>query len=59
MALQNRVTPFGTIEADSARGDFMGNRGILHGDTKELGGGAGHTTIGSSASPRFAAVNAT
>ena len=37
MALQNRVTPVGNIEADSARGDFMGNRGILHGDTKELG----------------------
>jgi len=37
MPLQNRVTPFGTIEADSARGDFMGNRGILHGDTKALG----------------------
>ena len=37
MSLQNRVTPFGEIEADPARGDFMGNRGILHGDTKELG----------------------
>jgi hypothetical protein len=36
MPLQNRVTPFGDIEADPARGDFMGNRGILHGDTKEL-----------------------
>ena len=37
MSLQNRVTPFGEIEADPARGDLMGNRGILHGDTKELG----------------------
>jgi len=37
MSLQNRVTPFGEIEADPARGDFMGNRGILHGDTTELG----------------------
>lgn len=37
MALQNRVTPYGTIEADPARGDFMGNRGILHGETRELG----------------------
>lgn len=36
MALQNRVTPFAEIEADPARGDFMGNRGILHGDTKQL-----------------------
>ena len=37
MPLQNRVTPFGAIEANSARGDFMGNRGILQGKTKELG----------------------
>lgn len=37
MTLQNRVNPFGEIEATPARGDFMGNRGILHGDTKELG----------------------
>ena len=29
MALQNRVTPLGEIVADPARGDFMGNRGIL------------------------------
>ena len=28
--LQNRVTPFGEIVADPARGMFMGNRGILH-----------------------------
>jgi hypothetical protein len=37
VTLQNRVTPLGEIDADPARGDFMGNRGILHGDTKELG----------------------
>ena len=30
MPLQNRVTPFGDIIADPARGEFMGNRGILH-----------------------------
>lgn len=37
MALQNRVTPYGEIEADPARGDFMGNRGILHDETRQLG----------------------
>ncbi|MBH0236329.1 hypothetical protein [Methylobrevis albus] len=30
MPLQNRVTPFGAIVADPARGRFTGNRGILH-----------------------------
>ena len=30
MPLQNRVTPFGKIEAVSARGMFTGNRGIIH-----------------------------
>ncbi len=30
MALQNRVDPFGTIVADTARGLFTGNRGIIH-----------------------------
>jgi hypothetical protein len=29
MALQNRVTPFGEIIADPARGMFLGNRGCL------------------------------
>jgi hypothetical protein len=29
MALQNRVTPFGEIVADPARGMFLGNRGCL------------------------------
>ena len=30
MPLQNRVTPFGAIIADPARGTLMGNRGSLH-----------------------------
>ncbi len=30
MTLQNRVTPFGDIVANSQRGLFTGNRGILH-----------------------------
>ena len=29
MTLHNRVTPFGTFEADPARGTLMGNRGCL------------------------------
>lgn len=29
MTLQNRVTPFGVLEADPARGTLMGNRGCL------------------------------
>jgi hypothetical protein len=37
MPLQNRVTPFGEIVASAARGDLMGNRGILHDDRKRLG----------------------
>jgi hypothetical protein len=35
--LQNRVTPFGEIEAAPARGLFMGNRGILHDEHRRLG----------------------
>lgn len=35
--LQNRVTPFGDIVASAARGDLMGNRGILHDETRQLG----------------------
>ena len=31
MPRRNRVTPFGTLEATTARGAFMGNRGDLHG----------------------------
>ncbi|WP_062111229.1 hypothetical protein [Aureimonas sp. AU40] len=37
MPLPNRVTPFGEIVADPARGLFMGNRGILHDETRRLG----------------------
>ena len=37
MPLQNRVLATGEIVADPARGTFMGNRGILHGDQKTLG----------------------
>lgn len=36
MPLQNRVTPFSTIESSTARGSFLGNRGILHGDRRNL-----------------------
>lgn len=36
MALQNRVTPFGTIVALSGRGLMMGNRGILHDDHRHI-----------------------
>jgi hypothetical protein len=38
MALQNRVSPFGDLLADPARGLFMGNRGgRLHDDERRLG----------------------
>ncbi|MEF2553025.1 hypothetical protein VQ042_16925 [Aurantimonas sp. A2-1-M11] len=37
MPLQNRVTPLGEIVADPARGQLMGNRGILHDDARRLG----------------------
>ncbi len=38
MAHQNRVTPFGDIIADPARGTWMGNRGgRLHTEHRELG----------------------
>jgi hypothetical protein len=30
MPRRNRVTPFGEIVAEAARGAFMGNRGVLH-----------------------------
>lgn len=33
----NRVTPFGRLEATSARGSLMGNRGILHDNAGQLG----------------------
>jgi hypothetical protein len=36
MPRQNRVTPFGEFIATSARGLYMGNRGILHDDQGNL-----------------------
>jgi hypothetical protein len=36
MPLQNRVTPFSTIEAVPHRGLFMGNRGRLHDERRRL-----------------------
>ena len=36
MPKQNRVTPDGQIIATSARGTFMGNRGILHNAQQEI-----------------------
>jgi hypothetical protein len=37
MPLQNRVLPTGEIVADPGRGLMMGNRGCLHGASRELG----------------------
>ena len=36
MPRQNRVTPFGAIVADSARGTLTGNRGCLHDDRQNI-----------------------
>jgi hypothetical protein len=36
MPLQNRVTPFGEIAALPGRGMLMGNRGILHGEDRNI-----------------------
>lgn len=36
MPLQNRVNPQGTIEYSSARGTFMGNRGVLHNSKRQV-----------------------
>ena len=36
MPLQNRVTPFGDIVALPGRGMYTGNRGILHGDHRNI-----------------------
>lgn len=36
MPLQNRVTPQGQLEAASARGAWLGNRGILHDEQKRV-----------------------
>lgn len=36
MPLQNRVTPFSALEASAARGLWMGNRGLLHNDRRQI-----------------------
>jgi len=36
MPLQNRVDPWGKLNAVSARGAWLGNRGILHNEKKEI-----------------------
>ena len=36
MPRQNRVTPAGELIVTNARGQFMGNRGVLHNDNSEL-----------------------
>ena len=36
LPLQNRVTPRGEFEAVSARGAWLGNRGILHNERQEI-----------------------
>ncbi len=36
LTLQNRVTPRGKLEAVSARGAWLGNRGILHNSRQEV-----------------------
>jgi len=36
MPLQNRVNPYGTIFRSPARGIFMGNRGLLHNEEREI-----------------------
>lgn len=36
MPLQNRVTPFGEIVAVAARGELLGNRGVLHDEARQV-----------------------
>jgi hypothetical protein len=36
MPLQNRVDPYGQLQAVTARGALMGNRGILHNAAKQI-----------------------
>src|SRR5262249_14796555 len=36
MPLQNRVDPYGQLQAVEARGAWMGNRGVLHNDAKRI-----------------------
>jgi hypothetical protein len=34
--MQNRVDPFGNIIETKARGSFMGNRGVIHNEQKQI-----------------------
>ena len=36
MPYQNRLDPWGKLNAVNARGNFMGNRGVLHNEKKEI-----------------------
>ena len=36
MPLQNRVDPFGSFHSVNARGSYLGNRGILHNEQKQI-----------------------
>jgi len=36
MTFRNRVNPYGTIFRSPARGTFMGNRGVLHNEKREI-----------------------
>ena len=36
MAHQNRVDPWGNLVSTDARGTLLGNRGILHDDTRQI-----------------------
>lgn len=36
MSLQNRVEPFGNIIVTSARGSFLGNRGVIHNASRQI-----------------------
>jgi len=36
MPLQNRVDPYGRLQAVGARGAWMGNRGVLHNEAREI-----------------------
>lgn len=36
MRLQNRVNPFGGLDAVQAHGAWLGNRGVLHNRNKQV-----------------------
>ncbi len=36
MSYQNRIDPWGKLQAVKSRGSFLGNRGVLHNDNKEI-----------------------